>query len=150
MKRTLSLLLLLGLLLCACGGGTKETPYSTDQAEAILTSGAFEGSDMAQLELSVAAMLYGIDASTLTGGVCYLAANTSVSADELAILIFRDEAAAQTGAEALQKRVQSQIAVCESYAPAAVPRLEQAVIRQQGATVLYAVGDPEVLGKLEQ
>ena len=149
MKKTVSILLLLTLLLCGCSGGQKETPYTVDQADAILNSGAFEGSDMAQVNASVAALLYGIDADKLSDSVCYMAANTSVSADELAILVFADEDSASAAVEALQARVKSQIAVCEEYAPAAVSRLEKAIVRQRGATVLYAVGDPDVLSGLK-
>lgn len=148
MKKILSAALLLALLLCGCSGGKTGSAYTVDQAEAILSSGAFEGSDMGKVDGAVAAILYGLDSETLTDSVCYIAANTSVSADELAILVFSDETAAQAAVTALQARVKSQIAVCESYAPAAVSRLEKAVIRQRGASVLYAVGDPEVLSGL--
>ena len=149
MKRTVTALLLLALLLCGCSGGQKEAAYTVDQADAILNSGAFEGSDMARVDGAVAALVYGIDAATLTDSVCYMAANTSVSADELAILVCQDEDAASAAVEALQARVKSQIAVCQAYAPAAVGRLEKAIVRQRGATVLYAVGDPDVLSGLK-
>ena len=148
MKRTVTALLLLALLLCGCSG-KKEAVYTVGQADAILNSGAFEGSDMAQVDSSVAALLYGIDAGKLTDSVCYMAANTSVSADELAILVCQDEESASAAVEALQNRVKNQIAVCQTYAPAAVSRLEKAIIRQRGATVLYAVGDPDVLSGLK-
>ncbi len=148
MKRTVTALLLLALLLCGCSG-KKEAPYTVDQADAILSSGAFEGSDMAPVDGAVAALVYGIDAGTLTDSVCYMAANTSVSANELAILVCQDEDSASAAAEALQARVKNQIAVCQTYAPAAVSRLEKAIIRQRGATVLYAVGDPDVLSGLK-
>ena len=55
MKRTVTALLLLALLLCGCSGGQKEPPYTVDQADAILNSGAFEGSDMARVDGAVAA-----------------------------------------------------------------------------------------------
>lgn len=149
MKRTVTALLLLALLLCGCSGGQKEPPYTVDQADAILNSGAFEGSDMARVDGAVAALVYGIDAATLTDSVCYMAANTSVSADELAILVCQDEESASAAVEALQARVKNQIAVCQTYAPAAVSRLEKAIVRQRGVTVLYAVGDPDVLAGLK-
>lgn len=150
MKKIIPAILLLAALLCGCAGGKTESSYTVEQAEAILTSGAFEGSDMGKVDGAIAAVLYGIAADTVTDSVCYIAANTSVSADELAIFVFSDETAAQAAVAALQARVQSQIAVCESYAPAAVSRLEKAVIRQRGASVLYAVGDPEVLSGLSE
>ena len=100
---------------------------------------------MAPVDGDIVAVLYGIDASTVEECVSYLATNTSVSADELTILVLTDDQAAQAALEACQARVESQITVCESYAPAAVPRLENAVIRQAGSTVLLAVRAPEIL-----
>lgn len=137
--------LALAFALCACGGNqdTVKT-YSVDNAQTLLDSGAFDES-MAQVNTDAILTIYGIDAATVEDGVCYMATNTSVSADELTILVLTDEAAAQAAMEACQARVESQIAVCESYAPAAVVRLEGAVIRQAGNTVLLAVGDPDQL-----
>ena len=137
--------LALAFALCACGGNQDAAKtYSVDNAQTLLDSGAFDES-MAQVNTDAILTIYGIDAATVEDGVCYMATNTSVSADELTILVLTDEAAAQAAMEACQARVESQIAVCESYAPAAVPRLENAVIRQAGSTVLLAVGDPEIL-----
>ena len=139
----LAVALSFSLALYACGV-PQEAIYTTADAETLLASGAFDES-MAPVDGDIVAVLYGIDASTVEECVSYLATNTSVSADELTILVLTDGQAAQAALEACQARVESQIAVCESYAPAAVPRLESAVIRQAGNTVLLAVGDPEVL-----
>ncbi len=136
--------LVLPLILCACGGAPTETAYTAADAETLLASGAFDRS-MAPVDGEVIAALYGLDGATVEDCVSYLATNSSVSADELTILVLTDEQAAKAALEACQSRVKSQIAVCESYAPAAVPRLEGAVIRQSGNTVLLAVGDPEIL-----
>ena len=137
----LALILALG----ACGDNSAQQPvYTLDDAQTLLDSGAFDPS-MAQVPSDLVAGLYGLDADSLQDCVCYMATNTSVSADELTILILSDESAAQAAVEACQARVENQIAVCESYAPAAVPRLEDAVIRQAGNTVLLAVGDPATL-----
>ena len=137
----LALILALG----ACGDNSAQQPvYTLDDAQTLLDSGAFDPS-MAQVPSDLVAGLYGLDTDSLQDCVCYMATNTSVSADELTILILSDESAAQAAVEACQDRVENQIAVCESYAPAAVPRLEDAVIRQAGNTVLLAVGDPATL-----
>ena len=139
----LAVALSFSLALYACGG-PQEAIYTTADAETLLASGAFDES-MAQVNTAAILTIYGIDASAVEDGVCYMATNTSVSADELTILVLTDEAAAQAVLKACQARVDSQIAVCESYAPAAVVRLEGAVIRQAGNTVLLAVGDPDQL-----
>lgn len=148
-KKILSAALAL-LLLCSCGSGGGKTPYTTAQAEELLNCGAFEAAQMAPVDAYVIAALYGLDESTITECAAYLATNTSVSADELVILILTDEDAAVTAEEACKARVDAQIAVCKSYAPAAVTRLEQAVISRRGSTVLLAVGDGEVLSSWEE
>lgn len=146
-KRIFTLIL---ALLCLCGCGKNDAPplHSTDHADVLLSSGAFEGSDMAPLEAPVIAILYGIDPATIAQSRGYMATNTSVSADELVILVLTDEEAAIAAEEACKARVAAQIKVCESYAPAAVPRLEQALISRRGNTVLFAVGDREILDSI--
>lgn len=132
------------LTLGACGAGDGQQPYDLQDAETLLASGAFDPS-MGPVEPQAVAALYGLDPATVEDCVSYMATNTSVSADELTILVLTDEQAAQAALEACQARVDSQITVCKSYCPAAVPRLEGAVIRQAGRTVLLAVGDPALL-----
>lgn len=137
------------LLLCGCGAAPSADPYTVELADELLASGAFEGSDMAPLAAPVIALLYGLDEAAITQCVGYMAANTSVSADELLILILKDEDAAAAAEAACQARVASQIAVCEDYCPAAVPRLNEAIVSRRGNTVLMVVGDPAVLSSLD-
>ena len=147
MKRISALLLLL-IMLCGCGKPVAQ-PYTPALAEELLATAAFEGSEMAPLDMDIVAILYGIDASSITEGVYYMAANTSVSADELLILVLADETAATAAEEACRARQAAQLTVCKDYCPAAVPRLENAVISRRGSTLLFAVGDPAVLGSVE-
>lgn len=145
MKRNILLIALALLLLCSCGKNDAPPLHSTAQADTLLSSGAFEGSEMAPINSYVVSLLYGIDESTIKECVGYMAVNTSVSADELAIFVLTDPDAAIAVEEACKARIASQIAVCESYAPAAVPRLEQALVSRRGNTVLLVVGDREII-----
>lgn len=138
----LALLLLLLLLLSGCGGG--ERGYAPEDARTLLDAGLFEG-DMAPVDAAIAASLYGIDGDTVRDCACYMAANTAASSDEVTVLVLTDEAAAQAAEEACQKRVEALLDDAGRYTPDAVPRLEAAVIRRSGNTVLLAVGDPESL-----
>jgi len=140
-KRVLAIVLMLALLLCGCAKPAAPQPYTTALADQLLESGAFEGSEMAPLDLDVVSILYGIDPATITEGVYYMAVNTSASADELLILVLTDEQAAMDAKLACQLRLESQIAVCEDYCPAAVPRLESAVLDRIENTLLFVVGD---------
>jgi len=147
-KRLLAVALTLILLLCGCSSGSSPKAYDLSIADELLASGAFEGSEMAPLDMDVVAMLYGIDRATITDGVYYMAVNTSASADELLVLLLTDENAAMAAADACTARVKSQIAVCEDYCPAAVPRLEGARISRVGNSVLFAVGDPDLVNSV--
>lgn len=149
MMKKIILVVLAFLLLCSCGSNDSKASYTLAHADEVLNSGAFEGSDMAPLDTPVVSILYGIDAATITECAAYMATNTSVSADELVVLILTDEEAAIAAEEACKARVEAQIAVCESYAPAAVPRLEKAFISRRGNTVLMAVGDPDIIASLK-
>lgn len=144
MRTGLLWMLVVLLLLCGCTAG--ETPYTVGDAQILLEAGLFNG-DMGSVDKAVAAQLYGIDEAVIQDCVCYMAANTASSADELTVLILTDEAAAGLAEAACQKRMKNQIEASRSYAPAVVPRLENAVIRRSGNTVLFAVGDPERLAK---
>ncbi len=144
MKKILIVALAL-LLLCSCGQNNAKPPYDIAHANLLMESAAFEGSEMAPVDSFIISVLYGIEESTITECHAYMAVNTSVSADELVVLILSDAEAAIAAEEACKARVAAQIAVCESYAPAAVPRLEQALISRRGNTVLMAVGDPDAI-----
>lgn len=146
-KRVLAVVLLL-MLLCGCAKPAAPQPYTPAIADELLASGAFEGSEMAPLDMDVVAMLYGIDSETIVEGVYYMAVNTSASADELLVLVLTDEQAAMDAKLACQLRLESQIAVCEDYCPAAVPRLESAVLNRIGNTLLFVVGDEAAFSKV--
>lgn len=133
------------LLLCACGGGQSgSAPYTTDAAQALLDAGAFSG-QMEEVDSATALLLYGIDQADVKECVCYMATNTSVSADEVTVLVLNSEEAATAAVAACKERVASQIDSCASYCPDQVPRLEDATILQRGNSVLLAVGDPDKL-----
>lgn len=148
MKIRMSLpFLALALLLCACGGGQDgagSAPYTAADAQALLDAGAFSG-QMEPVDSVTALLLYGIDEADVSGCVCYMASNTSVSADEVTVLEMKSEDAAVSALAACEERIASQIDSCTSYCPDQVPRLEDATILRRGSSVLLAVGDPDKL-----
>ena len=142
MRTNLLCMLILLMLLCSCTAG--ETPYAVSDAQILLEAGLFNG-DMGPVDKAIVSQLYGIDEKVIQDCICYMAANTASSADELTIFVLTDVNAARLAEDACQKRVETQIEASRDYAPAAVLRLENAVIRRIGNTVLFAVGDPERL-----
>ena len=169
-RRNVALLALAGSLLlggCAAPGGEQAQPsstpgiqeaphdaptpeiseaqgYSADDIQTLLDAGVFSG-EMEALDADLIPLLYGIDPATVIHCAGYIALNTAQSADEVAVLTLTDEASAQAAQEACQQRVADQLKTCQTYAPAAVPSLEAAVVECWGSTVLLAVGDPETL-----
>ena len=141
-----NLLCMLILLMLLCGCTVSETPYTIGDAQILLEADLFNG-DMGPVDKNIVSQLYGIDEDTIQDCICYMAANTASSADELAIFVLTDVTAAKLAEDACQKRVENQIEASRNYAPAAVPRLENAVIRRIGNTVLFVVGAPEWLAK---
>lgn len=152
-KRILAIALGAMALLSACAGQQGEETkagYTAQDAQSLLSAGVFDG-QMEEVDGYVAALLYGLEEADVSEAVCYMAVDTSVSADELAVLILTDEDAAQRAVEGCQRRIESQIETCRDYCPAAVPHLEDAAVLRRGNTVLLAVGDPDTLpGALEQ
>ena len=135
--------LALALLLAACGADSKEA-YTTADAQALLDAGAFDG-EMEPVDAYTAALLYGLEEESITDCACYMAINSSVSADEVTVLVLGDEAAAQAAETACRERMEDQIESYRTYGPDQVPRLEDAVISRRGNTVLLAVGSPDRL-----
>lgn len=151
MKRKTMLVcaLALAFFLTACGPGKEPAaaPYTLDDAQALLDTGLFSG-DMGKIEDSyLIAMQCHVDEGAIESCVSFQATNTSESADEITVIVFKDEAAAEAAEAGLRQRVDEQIESLEDYAPAAIPRLESAVIRVSGSTALLAVGDPDKLAE---
>ena len=87
-------------MLCSCGSNNSKASYTLADADEVLHSGAFEVDNMAPLDGFLISLLYGIEESTITEYAGYMAVNTSVSADELVVLILTDEEAAIAAEEA--------------------------------------------------
>lgn len=138
-------LALLSAALLLAGCAAKEArPYAVGDAQTLVEAGAFDG-EMAEVDGEILTALYGIDPATVVESAGYMAMNTAQSADEVAVLVLTDETAAQAAETACQQRLADQLKVCQTYAPAAVPSLEKAIIDRVGNTVLLAVGNPDQL-----
>ena len=130
------------LALAGCGGQSGgEAGYTKEQVQTILDSGAFTD-ELDELDCDTAWALYqleeaGLSREDLTDGVIYRSAGATC--EELSLLIFSDSGAAQTAQGALEAYLQSQIENNRDYRPGEIPKLEDAVLRQEGSTVLLAV-----------
>lgn len=130
------------LALAGCGGQSAgEAGYAKEQVQELLDSGAFTDA-LDELDCDTAWALYrleeaGLSREDLTDGIIYRSAGATC--EELSLLIFGDSSSAEDAQGALETYLQSQIENNQDYRPAEIPKLEDAVLRQEGSTVLLAV-----------
>lgn len=135
---------LLAVSLAACGSQKDSLASWTEgHGEDILASGAFS-EELEELDLDTAFLLYklgdaGLTREELTGGLCRRSAGATC--EELAVLIFDGEKAAEAAASSLQTYLEGQIASNTDYRPAEIPKLEGAWVEQRGNTVLMVVAN---------
>lgn len=128
----------LALALCACGGGGGDAvPFDPAAvSDSLLESGAFS-ERLEAIDQDVACLLYGIDASTVTGSAVY--GSTGATAEEIAVFTLSSAEAAEAARDALETRIADQRAAYESYIPAEVPKLDAAILELRGSSVLMVV-----------
>ncbi len=85
--------LLLFVLLTSCGNGLEAAPYQIEDAKALIDQGAFSGA-LTEVDREVVPLIYGLEDTAIKESVCYTAANSSVSADEVAVFVMEDAAGA--------------------------------------------------------
>ena len=146
MKHSLSKLMILAAALClllgACSSPAESGTTALDPetaTQAVLDSGAFSV-ELTELD---AALLYdfsgyGLDSSTLTASKAYSA---SGFAEQVSVTVWKDEAAAQAAVDMFKTYLEDMAATYKDYAPAEVPKLENAVLEQRGSSVLLAVAN---------
>ena len=146
MKHSLTKLLCLAAALCLLLGACSAPADSGSAAfdpeaatQAVLDSGAFSV-ELTELD---AALLYdfsgyGLDSSTLTASKAY---SSSGFAAQVSVTVWKDEAAAQAAVDMFKTYLEDMAATYKDYAPAEVPKLENAVLEQRGSSVLLAVAN---------
>ncbi len=133
-----AVILVLALLLSACGGGEK--PYSVkDTSEALLEGDGVFSEELIPLERAVFVPFLGLDDEKLTDGAVYVSSGST--AEELAVLEFADENAADSAIAQVEEHLDNQKESNENYRPQEMPKLENAVLRRRGNTILLLVAD---------
>lgn len=149
MKKWIALLMgvVCAVTLTACGGQAAETPaeesFDLSVVQAMVDTGAFSEA-LEELDADTAFMLYklsdyGLVREDLTEAAVLRSAGATC--EEGAVLIFADAEKAAAAAEALGDYIQSQIDTNVDYRPNEIPKLEGAVLKAQGASVLMAVAN---------
>jgi len=134
------------VLLAACmafgvlsGCGQKAKPVEYDFAamsSQLEQSGAFSDF-LSPITKEIAASFYGFESADVTD--CAVLCSTGATTEEIALFkCATEDAAAKLKANAAA-RVETQRAIYESYAPLEMPKLDDAIVTQNGLYVFYIV-----------
>ena len=145
MKRLISLLLSLLLIpaLTACSRHQSQPPFPTDLPRQLLESDAFS-EPLEPLDAEIAWMLYCLDMNGITFEQLTAVdahGSSGATCEEVALLTFSDETAAQTAVDTLDVYINARILSNKDYRPAEVSKLEHAVLERRGTTVLLLVAN---------
>lgn len=137
MKKLLPLVLVLCLMLSACGGGDGKAYDADGATQALVNSGAFS---VALEELDAALLYdfegYGMDAAKLTGSK---ALSASGYAEQVSVTLWKTEDDAKAAVAAFGTYLQDMKDSYKEYAPAEVGKLDSAIVKQAGLSVLLVV-----------
>lgn len=125
-------------VLAGCGSSTGLT-IDTGALAAELYEGITWQDQIQEVDLSKALSLYGISEDAVFTGSVYI--STNATAEEIAVFeaVSGDEASAIK--DKLETRVETQRSSFESYNPAEVPKLDNAVIQVKNTYVVLVVCD---------
>ena len=138
-----AILLVLSLAACASGPDQPAPGFDLSLAGKLLDSGAFS-EPLDRLDTDVMWVLYGLEDAGLTQAqltACDCRRSSGATCEELSILQFATEDAAQTAMTALEHYLTGQISANVNYRPAEVPKLEGALLERRGACVLLMVAN---------
>ena len=139
----LSLVCVLGLTACSPKDEAPAKSYQVSTPAAMQEAGAFS-EQLETLDAEVAFMLYHLDDFELTPEDltdCAILRSSGATCEESAVLVLADEAKAAKAAKALNAYVKEQIDANTDYRPEEIPKLEKALVDQQGNTVLLVVSN---------
>lgn len=142
-KASLLLLAVCFIMALSAGCSSHEKVYDVNLlADSLEDSGAFSDI-LSEVDIKIAAALYGFDEADVAESK--LLCSTGATTEEIGIFKCVDKAAAARVLAFAQKRVESQRTAYESYAPAEMPKLDEAIVEQKGVYVFYIVSnDAEV------
>lgn len=124
------------LLLAGCGSKEPATIDTKALAEDLLNNVAFVD-DLYPAEEGVIKMLYNIEDYVSA----YVYIGSGATAEEIAVFELADADSAAAALALVEERVATQTEDFESYVPAEVQRLENAVVKQYGNYVIMCVSE---------
>ena len=145
MKRVFSLMLaaMLAIALTACGNAAEEQNrgFETGDVQTLVEGGVFS-EELEELDADVAFALYhlgdyGLERETLVEAAVVRSAGATC--EEAAVLIFADKNVAEQAEDALEDYLEGQVESNANYRPDEIPKLENAILEDQGESVVLVV-----------
>ena len=127
------------LLLTGCGEKAPAAVSAYDPAataEALRASDAFSGA-LEEIDKEMIPTYYGLDEGSIQDAVAY--GSLSAGAEEIVVLVLKDEDSAKAAVEALKARVEAQKQALKDYQPEEVAKLDGAIVDQRGNSALLVV-----------
>jgi hypothetical protein len=140
-KRYLNIGIIIFVLMFAAGCSQQQANVSMDVdsvADGIMKAVTFKD-QMSEVKEKTALTIYGLDAASVTKAKVY--ESTGATAEEVAVFEGKDEKAAGTVKEAVQKRVETQKESYKDYVPAELEKLKKPLIIEKGRYVVLCVAD---------
>ena len=135
MKKFLSLILILALILSACG----KSPEKEVDLQSVFNSLREEMPEMLVLDETIQLNLLGIDSADCQQVITAICAD-SVRADEIWLIQAKDTAALEKLTALAKTRVESQAEVCESYSPDQYAIVKEAELVTSGLYLALLIG----------
>lgn len=124
-------------IFAGCSQKTKTVSYDLDSLSSqLMSSGAFSDI-LSPVDIKIAASQYGFDEKDVTESK--VLCSTQATTEEIGLFKCASEDAASKVKTAALARVKSQRETYESYAPAEMPKLDDAIVTQNGLYVFYIV-----------
>lgn len=136
MKKIVSIVLLMGMILTLFSCGGMETTYTAKEIADTIVSGAVFSEDLSEVSKNALLRRYGIDESEISDAAGY--SGTRAVVDEVAVFIADDVDAVL---EKINTHIESQKTNYSSYAPNEVPKLEKAAVEEFSNCVIVCVSD---------
>lgn len=144
MKKNLIMFLALTLLVsvfAACG--SNEPQFAPDEAALVLFEEGTFTDLLSPVDAEIAQSLYALGELEITA--CSMYCSTGATAEEIAIFQCADAETAGQVELAAKARLASQADIYASYAPEAIPEIENAVLRVRGCYVACVVSGDAAL-----
>lgn len=140
----LMVLIVMGACLCACGkkddGAASDKVIDVQAAADSILSGASFKDQLAAIDKTMAlSRLYGLDEANIEAAAFYT--NSNSTAEEIAVIKVSSADYTATVKDAFAKRVSDQKEACKDYLPDEMPKLESAVIYENGNYVVLCVSE---------